>query len=60
MDRNLRVVGIDFDRTIESLPGNYIFDDTANRTVSLDVRAMIEVLRSVYNMQWLLPELGVR
>ncbi len=60
VDRNLRVVGIAFDGNIDGLPGNYIFDDRVNRTVSLDSRAMIEVLRSVYNMQWLLPEMGVR
>jgi len=60
VDRDLRVVGIAFDGNIDGLPGNYIFDDRVNRTVSLDSRAMIEVLRSVYNMQWLLPEMGVR
>jgi hypothetical protein len=60
LDRNLRVVGIAFDGNIESLPGNYIFIDTFNRTVSLDVRAMIESLDTVYNMDWVLDELIAR
>ena len=59
LDRDLNVVGIAFDGNIESLPGNYVYLDEYNRTVSLDVRAMIEVLDEVYDMDWLLPELGL-
>ncbi|MEM1056136.1 MAG: S46 family peptidase [Bacteroidota bacterium] len=57
LDRNLEVVGIAFDGNIQSLPGNYIFDDTLNRTVSVDVRAMLMVLADVYGLDYLVSEL---
>jgi len=57
LNRELEVVGIAFDGNIESLPGHYLFDDRLNRTVSVDVRAMLEVLESVYDMEWLADEL---
>lgn len=56
LNRDLEVVGIAFDGNIQSLPGDYIFDDTLNRTVSVDVRAMIESLGTVYNLDWLVDE----
>ncbi len=58
VNRDLEVVGIAFDGNIEGLPGDYIFDDTVNRTVSLDVRAMLEVLDEVYGLDWLVRELA--
>lgn len=57
VNRDLEVVGIAFDGNIEGLPGDYIFDDTVNRTVSLDVRAMLEVLDEVYGLDWVVEEL---
>jgi hypothetical protein len=57
LNRDLEVVGIAFDGNIESLPGHYLFDNRLNRTVSLDVRAMLEVLESVYDMDRLAQEL---
>ena len=57
VNRDLEVVGIAFDGNIEGLPGDYIFDDAVNRTVSLDSRAMLEVLDDVYNLDWLVREL---
>ena len=57
VNRDLEVVGIAFDGNIEGLPGDYIFDDTVNRTVSLDVRAMLESLSDVYRLDWLVREL---
>ena len=51
------MVGIAFDGNIEGLPCDYIFDDTVNRTVSLDVRAMLEVLDEVYGLDWIVEEL---
>ncbi|MEO0557654.1 MAG: S46 family peptidase [Bacteroidota bacterium] len=57
LNRDLEVVGIAFDGNIESLPGNYIYLDTYNRTVSVDVRAMLESLRSVYGLTWIVDEL---
>ena len=57
LDRDLNVVGIVFDGNIESLPGNYIFIDTLNRTVSVDVRIMLESLDEVYDMDRVADEL---
>lgn len=57
LDRDLKVIGIAFDGNIDGLPGDYIFIDTKNRTVSLDVRTMIESLDEVYEMDWLVREL---
>ncbi|MFN3596052.1 MAG: S46 family peptidase [Rubricoccaceae bacterium] len=57
LNRNLEVVGIAFDGNIESLPGDYIFDDTRNRTVSLDVRMMLEAIETVYGLDALAREL---
>jgi len=57
LDRDLNVVGIVFDGNIESLPGHYIFIDTYNRTVSVDVRIMLEALEDVYGMNRVAEEL---
>jgi len=42
-------VGLIFDGNIQSLVGNFIFDETQNRAVSVDSRAMIEALRKLYD-----------
>ena len=60
LDRDLEVIGIAFDGNIQSLPGDYIFVDTENRTVSLDARAMLEALREVYGLGRLADELTGR
>ena len=57
LDRDLKVVGIAFDGNIESLPGNYIYMDEFNRTVSVDVRGMLAALEHVYGMERLSREL---
>ena len=57
LNRDLEVVGIAFDGNIESLPGNYIYLDTYNRTVSVDVRMMLESLRTAYGLGYLADEL---
>ncbi|MCH8031237.1 MAG: S46 family peptidase [Bacteroidetes bacterium] len=57
LDRDLKVVGIAFDGNIESLPGNYIYMDEFNRTVSVDVRGMLAALEHVYGMERLAREL---
>ncbi|NNF58052.1 MAG: S46 family peptidase, partial [Rhodothermaceae bacterium] len=57
LNRDLEVIGIVFDGNIQSLPGNYIFDDTFNRSVSVDVRAMLESLDVVYDMDHIVEEL---
>ncbi len=58
INRAGEVVGLIFDGNIESLVGNLIFDETYNRSVSVDSRAMIESLRLVYGMEKLADEIA--
>jgi hypothetical protein len=51
------LVGLIFDGNIQSLVGNFVYDETQNRAVSVDVRAMIEALRKVYGATELANEL---
>ena len=45
---NAELVGLIFDGNIQSLVGDFIFDETQNRAVAVDSRAMIEALRKLY------------
>jgi hypothetical protein len=49
INRNAELVGLIFDGNIESLVGNYVFDETASRAVAVHSAAMLEVLRKVYD-----------
>jgi hypothetical protein len=51
------LVGLIFDGNIQSLVGNFEFDESVNRSISVDVRAMLEVLRKVFNADALVNEL---
>lgn len=48
VNRNAELVGLIFDGNIQSLVGDFIFDETQNRAVSVDSRAMIEALLKLY------------
>lgn len=52
--------GIAFDGNIQSLPGTYYYDGSANRAVSVDARAIIEALINIYDAQHLVDELLAR
>lgn len=51
------LVGLIFDGNIESLSGNFIYDESINRAVSVDTRAMLEALRKIYNTKEIVDEL---
>jgi hypothetical protein len=53
-----QLVGLLFDGNIQSLSGNFIYDSTANRSVSVHVGGILAALQYVYNAQDLLQELG--
>jgi Peptidase S46 len=51
------LVGIVFDGNIESLAGDYYYDESINRTVAVDARGILEALRHVYDAESLVQEL---
>jgi hypothetical protein len=53
------LVGLIFDGNIESLVGNVVYDDTANRAVAVHTSGMTEALRKLYGAEFLLKELQV-
>ncbi len=57
INKKAEIVGLAFDGNIESLPGNFIFDDTANRTVSVHSSGMLEALQDMYKVTRLSEEL---
>ncbi len=57
VNKNLEVVGLAFDGNIESLPGNFIFDDTKNRTVAVHTAGMTEALQDIYGAARIVNEL---
>lgn len=56
LSRDLKVVGLAFDGNIESLAGDFIFMPDRMRTVSVDVRGMIEALDEIYDADRLVQE----
>jgi hypothetical protein len=57
VDRNLRLVGLNFDRTIEGLSRDYIYFADRGRNVMVDARAIIESLDAVYDLDRIVQEL---
>ncbi|HEY6046686.1 MAG TPA: S46 family peptidase [Pyrinomonadaceae bacterium] len=51
------LIGLIFDGNIQSLVGDYIYDESVNRAISVDVRGMLEVLRKVFDANDLADEL---
>jgi hypothetical protein len=56
VNRNGEFVGIVFDGNIESLVGNFIYDETANRTVAVHAAGIIEAMRKLYDANALADE----
>lgn len=57
VDKKGEVVGIIFDGNIQSLPWDFVYDDTIGRSVQVDTRGIIEALRNVYHADRLVDEL---
>ena len=57
INKNAELVGLIFDGNIQSLVGDFIYDESVNRAISVDSRAMLEVLRKVFNANELADEL---
>ena len=57
INQNREAVGLVFDGNIESLPGNFIFDEKYNRSVSVHAGGMTAALKHIYGADRLLNEL---
>jgi hypothetical protein len=60
VNRDNEIVGLIFDGNIQSLVLDFGYDDRAARAVSVDSRAIIEALRSIYQADRLADELTRR
>ncbi|MFL5318160.1 MAG: S46 family peptidase [Myxococcaceae bacterium] len=56
-DRARQIVGLIFDGNIQSLGGDYGFDETVNRTVAVHSSALVEALDKVYGAGRIATEL---
>jgi len=57
INQNAELVGLIFDGNIQSLVGDFIYDESVNRAISVDSRGMLEVLRRVFNADEVVAEL---
>ena len=57
INKEANIVGVIFDGNSQSLVGNYAYDETQNRAISVDARGIIETLRKVYNASGIANEL---
>ena len=57
INSNAELVGLIFDGNKQSLVGDFMFDETVNRAISVDSRGMLEVLRKVFGANELADEL---
>lgn len=57
INRNAELVGLIFDGNIQSIVGDFFYDESVNRSISVDSRGMIEILRKVFDMNELADEL---
>ena len=57
MNRAGELVGIIFDGNIQSLPWNFVYDDTIGRSIQVDSRGILEALRNIYGANSLADEL---
>jgi hypothetical protein len=58
INRSGEIVGLIFDGNIESLVGNYVYNEENNRSVAVHTAAMIEALRKLYHAENLANELA--
>jgi hypothetical protein len=57
INKNAELVGLIFDGNIQSLVGDFYYDESVNRAISVDSRGMLEVLRKVFNADAIADEL---
>jgi hypothetical protein len=57
VNKEAELVGLIFDGNRQSLVGNFYYDESINRAISVDARGMLEVLRKVFAADHLVAEL---
>lgn len=57
INQNGELVGLIFDGNIQSLVGDFMYDPSVNRAISVDSRGMLEVLKKVFNANEVVAEL---
>jgi len=57
INQNGELVGLIFDGNIQSLVGDYVYDESVNRAISVDSRGMLEVLKKVFGANEIAAEL---
>jgi hypothetical protein len=57
INKDAELVGLIFDGNIQSLVGDFYYDESVNRAISVDARAMIAVLRKVFDANHIADEL---
>ncbi|HEX8890070.1 MAG TPA: S46 family peptidase [Pyrinomonadaceae bacterium] len=57
INKDAELVGLIFDGNIQSLVGNFYYDESVNRAISVDSRGMLEVLRKVFGASEIADEL---
>jgi len=57
INKNRELVGLIFDGNIQSLVGNFDYDESVNRSISVDSRGMLEVLRDIFDAHEIADEL---
>ena len=57
INQNGELVGLIFDGNIQSLIGDFIYDQSVNRAISVDSRGMLEILKNVFDAKHIATEL---
>ena len=57
INKNGELVGLIFDGNIQSLVGDFMYDESVNRAISVDSRGMLEILRKVFDANEIADEL---
>jgi hypothetical protein len=57
INQNRELVGLIFDGNIQSLVGDFMYDGSVNRAISVDSRGMLEILKKVFNANEIVAEL---
>ncbi|HYG81212.1 MAG TPA: S46 family peptidase, partial [Pyrinomonadaceae bacterium] len=57
INKNSELVGLIFDGNMQSLVGSFYYDESVNRSISVDSRGILEVLRKVFDAKEVADEL---